>query len=195
MSRLVRRPAMPDLDQQISGLGSMLQSGLAAASPPATEPGDNYVERTIKYIPAEVLGFFMLINAILDQAMKSGGPNAAMAGVPITVIATGALLVGCILTPLFCWYVRRDGDAWVLNAAVSTIAFLFWSYLMGAVAFANVHDGNLAVILVSTFTVVSGLVSPLRGKTVAAAARQLAEPQQAPSSMERPRLFNALDVA
>ncbi len=195
MSRLVRRPAVPSLDQQIAGLDSMLQSGLSAAPIAAIEAGDSYVERTIKYIPAEVLGFFMLINAILDQAMKSGGPNAAMAGVPIPVIATGALLVGCILTPLFCWYVRRDDDAWVLNAAVSTVAFLFWAYLMGAVAFANVHDGNLAVILVSTFTVVSGLVSPLPGKALAAAAQQQAAPQQVAPMMERPRLFNALDVA
>jgi hypothetical protein len=194
MGRLVRTPAMPDLDQQIAGLGSVLQSGRAATPLAAAEPGDNYVERAIKYIPAEVLGFFMLINAILDQAMKSGGPGAAMAGVPITVIATGALLIGCILTPLFCWYVRKDGDAWLLNAAVSTIAFLFWSYLMGAVAFANVHDGNLAVILVATFTVVSGLVSPLPAKAVAAAAQQQAAPQQA-APMERPRLFSALDVA
>ena len=196
MSRLVRKPAMPDLDQQIAGLDGILRSGLAAAPLAAIAPGDNYIERAIKYIPAEVLGFFMLINAILDQAMKSGGPNAAMAGVPIQVIATGALVVGCILTPLFCWYVRRDGDAWMLNAAVSTVAFLFWSYLMGAVAFANIHDGNLAVILVATFTVVSGLVSPLRGKAVVVAAQQQQQvvPQQAPL-MERPRLFNALDVA
>ena len=79
----------------------------------------------------------MLINAILDQAMKSGGPDAAMAGVPVPMIAAGALIVGCILTPLFCWYVRRDGDAWMVNAVVSTIAFPFWAYLMGAVAFAT----------------------------------------------------------
>ena len=177
MSRLVRRPALPGLDQQIA----------------TSDGGDSYVERAIKYIPAEVLGFSLLINAILDQAMTSGGPNAAMAGVPIPVIATGALLVGCILTPLFCWYVRKAGDAWVLNAAVSTIAFLFWSYLIGAVAFANIHDGNLAVILVATFTVVSGLVSPLPSRTLVTAAQQPAPPQPAP--MERPRLFSALDVA
>lgn len=177
MGRLVRRPALPDLDLQIAELGG----------------GDNYVERAIKYIPAEVLGFFMLINAILDQAMKSGGPNAAMAGVPIPAVAAGALLVGCILTPLFCWYVRKAGDAWALNAAVSTIAFLFWSYLMGAVAFASIHDGNLAVILVATFTAVSGLISPLPGKAAVTMAQQAA-PQQ-PAPMERPRLFSALDVA
>ena len=178
MGRLVRRSATPSLDQQIAGL----------------DGGDSYVERAIKYIPAEVLGFFMLINAILDQAMKSGGPNAAMAGVPIMVIATGALAVGCILTPLFCWYVRKPGDAWVLNAAVSTIAFLFWSYLIGAVAFASIHDGNLAVILVATFTVVSGLVSPLPGRAALTAAQQQPAPQQT-TPMERPRLFSALDVA
>ena len=189
MSRLVRKPAMPDLDQQIAGLDGILRSGLAAAPLAAIAPGDNYIERAIKYIPAEVLGFSMLINAILDQAMKSGGPGAAMAGVPIPVIATAALAVGCILTPLFCWYVRKSGDAWVLNAAVSTAAFLFWSYLMGAVAFSSIHDGNLAVILVATFTVVSGLISPLPGRAAAVAA------QQQPAPMEKPRLFNALDVA
>ncbi len=84
-----------------------------------------------------------------------------MAGLSVTSIAVGALIVGCILTPLFCWYVREDGDAWITNAVVSTIAFPFWSYLMGAVAFAKFHDGNLAVILILTFTAVSGLVAPM----------------------------------
>jgi hypothetical protein len=32
---------------------------------------------------------------------------------------------------------------------------------MGAVAFANFHDGNLAAILILTFTAVSGLVAPV----------------------------------
>jgi hypothetical protein len=68
--------------------------------------------------------------------------------VPVPVIATVALVVACLLTPLFCWYVRQDGDAWVTNAVVSTIALPFWAYLMGAVAFAPYHDGNLAAILV-----------------------------------------------
>jgi hypothetical protein len=189
MSRLVRKPVVPDLDQQIAGLDSLLQSGTVPIQA-AAESSDNYLERAVKYIPAEVIGFSLVINAILDQAMKAGGPDAAMAGVPIMVVATGALLVGCILTPLFCWYVYQDGDAWILNAAVSTVAFPFWAYLTNAVAFSNFHDGNLAVILIATFTAVSGLVSPLSGKTRAA------EQQIAP--VEKPRLVNplsALDVA
>ena len=33
-----------------------------------------------------------------------------------------------ILVPLFVWYVREKGDAWVINAVVSTVAFPFWAY-------------------------------------------------------------------
>jgi hypothetical protein len=90
-----------------------------------------------------------------------------------------------MLTPLFCWYVRQDGDAWIVNAAVSAIALPFWAYLMGAVAFANYHDGNLAAILVMSFTVVSGLVAPLPEKA------KLRE-QQVEVVPEKPRLVDIL---
>jgi hypothetical protein len=165
MGRLVRKPRLAEAEQQTqaSDFGGMFQT-TARARPAAADaiPGDDYLLRTVKYIPGEVLGFSMLVNAILSQAMvAAGGDSATMAGLSVTSIAVGALIVGCILTPLFCWYVREDGDAWITNAVVSTIAFPFWSYLMGAVAFAKFHDGNLAVILILTFTAVSGLVAPV----------------------------------
>ena len=160
MGRLVRKPQVADLDSQIAGLEGTVHTGFTGTHTSIIDPGDGYLERMVKYVPAEIIAFSMLVNAILEQAMKSGGENAAMAGVPVPVIATGALLVACVLTPVFCWYVRRDGDAWVTNAIVSTIALPFWAYLMGAVAFANHHDGNLAAILLMSFTVVSGLVAP-----------------------------------
>ncbi len=105
---------------------------------------------------------------------------------PVPVIATGALVVACMLTPLFCWYVRQDGDAWITNAVVSTIALPFWAYLMGAVAFANHHDGNLAAILLMSFTVVSGLVAPWPDKP------KVREQQQEEAVPERPRLVDVL---
>jgi hypothetical protein len=184
MGRLVRKSVVPDLDLQIAGLDSVLQADIAGMQMAGAVAGDNYVERMIKYVPGEVIGFSMLINAILDQAMKAGGPNAAMAGLPISAIAAGALLIGCILTPLFCWYVREDGDAWMVNALVSTIAFPFWAYLMGAVAFAGIHDGNLAVILVLTFTVISGLISPAASRPKLAARQEAAPPKEGPRLVE-----------
>jgi hypothetical protein len=56
---------------------------------------------------------------------------------------------------------------------------------MGAVAFANHHDGNLAAILVMSFTVVSGLVAP---RTDTPRLRE----QQEVANPERPRLVDVL---
>jgi hypothetical protein len=108
------------------------------------------------------------------------------------MIAAGALIVGCALTPLFCWYVRQDGDAWIVNAVVSTLAFPFWAYLMGAVAFAGNHDGNLAVILVMSFTVMSGLFAPWSTKA------KLEQQQERPAGRDGLRLvdvFGGLEAA
>jgi hypothetical protein len=184
MGRLVRKPKPAELEPaQTSDFGGMFQS---RAQPLAhAEPGDDYLTRIVKYIPAEIIGCSMLINAILAQAMVAGDGSATMAGFSVTTIAIGALLVGLILTPLFCWYVREDGDAWIVNAIVSTVAFPFWAYLMGAVAFAKFHDGNLAAILILTFTGVSGLVAP-----IAAQPKQLE--QKAANPKDGPRLVESL---
>lgn len=181
MGRLVRKPKLAEAEPaQSTDFGGMFQT---ARPRPATGAvaGDDYLTRMVKYIPAEVVGGSMLVNAILAQAMVSGGDNAAMAGFSVTGIAVGALLVGMILTPLFCWYVREDGDAWMANAIVSTVAYPFWAYLMGAVAFAKFHDGNLAAILILTFTAVSGLVAP-------AADTPKTQEQAAGNPKEGPRL-------
>lgn len=185
MSRLVRKPQAAEIDL-LAGLEDVLQSGSNATPAANPDPGDGYLERMVKYVPAEIIAFSMVINAILNQAMLSGGPNAAMAGIPVPIIAAAALLIACALTPVYCWYVRKDGDAWVLNAIVSTIALPFWAYLMGAVAFANYHDGDLAAILVLSFTVVSGLVAPQ------AEQPKLREQAAEAPLRETPRLVNAL---
>jgi len=203
MGRLVRTPQVPDFDSQVAGLNGV-QSGLAGRQMVKADPADGYLERMVKYVPAEIIAFSMVINSILEQAMKSGGDQAAMAGVPVPVIAAVALVVACLLTPLFCWCVRQDGDAWVANAVVSTIALSFWAYLMGAVAFAPYHDGNLAAILVMSFTVVSGLVAPRADKPkLREQPQEVATPQRLPAvaaperlpevaATERPRLVDVL---
>jgi len=195
MSRLLRKPqatAEAELDLSIAGLEGLAQTALAGLR---AEAVDGYLERMAKYVPAEIVAFSMIVNAILDQAIKSGGPNSTMAGIPVPMIAAGALVVACLFTPVFCWYVRRDGDAWALNAFVSTLAFPFWAYLMGAVAFDAYHDGNLAVILVLSFTIASGIVSPRPRKPRLRAEEQEVADDEAlveTSPLETPRLVNAV---
>ena len=178
MSPLVRIPQAANEDLPIAGLDGVLGSGLAGQDA-AVAPSDNYLVRIAKYVPGEVLAFFIFINAILEQAVKTGGSSAVMAGVP--VVGQGALLLGFVLTPLFIWYVREEGDAWFTNAVVSTIAFPFWAYVLGAVAFDDHWDGNLAAILLATLTVMSGLISP----RVRRPKRKQAKP---PSRPDRPHL-------
>jgi hypothetical protein len=150
------------IDPAIAGVldGVPGMSGAGELPPYAVIEQDSYLERIAKYVPAEVLAFSIFINAILDQALRSGGHAAMMGGMPVTLIAGITLLAGMMLSPFFVWYVHEDGDAWITNAFVSFFAFPFWSYAIGAVAFADYRDGNLAAILLATFTVVSGLIKP-----------------------------------
>jgi hypothetical protein len=159
MSRLVRVPQRANDGLAIAGLEEVLGPGIGGAEGPAPA-ADNYLERITKYVPGEVLAFFIFNNVFLEQAVKTGGKGAAMAGVPVTTVAQVVLVVGLVLTPLFVWYVREAGDAWVTNAFVSTLAFPFWAYALGGVAFEDHWDGNLAALLLATFTVMSGLISP-----------------------------------
>jgi hypothetical protein len=174
MGRLVSKPPARQTVVQVTGLDDIFVPEIAANPVPKTGPGDSYLERMLKYIPAETVAFSMVINAILDQAVKTSGKNALMAGLPVTTIAWVVLLAGLIVTPLLCWYLHRAGDAWVVNAVMSTVAFPFWAYLMDAVEFADFHDGNLAAILVLTFTAVSGLVTPSSRKPEPAEERATA---------------------
>jgi hypothetical protein len=177
MSRLVRIPKRVEVDYGLAGLEDVLGPNLGSQQGAL---GDTYLERIAKYVPAEVLAFFIFINVILEQAVRGGGKNAMMAGLPVILVAQGLLVVGLVLTPLFVWYVREEGDAWIMNAFVSTLAFPFWAYALGGVAFDNHWDGNLAAILLAVFTVVSGLFSP-RG------ARRK-EKKERPARPERPHL-------
>jgi hypothetical protein len=186
MGRLVRKPRRANSDLGIAGLEEVLPPGLGdiAGQQQQIQPADNYLERIAKYVPAEVIAFTIFVNAILEQVLRSGGPTATMAGLPVSTVAIGALAVGFILTPLFVWYVREEGDAWVINAFVSTLAFPFWAYALGAAAFSQYWDGNLAAILLATFTIVSGLISPRSPKP----KRREKIQQAPPPRTERPHL-------
>jgi hypothetical protein len=107
-----------------------------------------------------------------------------MAGIPVMTVAQAVLLVCMVLVPLFVWYVSEKGDAWVINAFVSTLAFPFWAYALGATAFSPYWDGNLAAIMLATFTVVSGLVAPRARKP----KRRERTANAPPPRNERPQL-------
>ena len=188
MGRLVRKPKQVNVDLSIAGVvEGMLSQGLGGLQPqPKTMISeDSYLERVAKYVPAEILAFSVFINAILDQAMKTGGKFALMAGLPVSTISLIALFAGAVATPFFIWYVREDGDAWITNAIMATLAYPFWAYALGAPAFAEARDGNLAAMLLASFTVASGLARPPLPRP-----KKAAKPMVAP--VERPHLVEPM---
>ena len=147
------------------------------------QPADNYLERIAKYVPGEVIAFFIFINAILEQAARAGGKAAGHGRRPGHLgfarrarhrhRAHAAVRV-----------VRTRGRRRLApNAFVSTLAFPFWAYALGATAFNDYWDGNLAAILLATFSVVSGLISPRAKRPKRAASRA-----SNPARTERPHL-------
>src|SRR5262245_27529871 len=116
MRRLVRIPRRVTIPADTANAGGHRSSQTVIEQ-------DDYLVRIAKYVPAEVLAFSVLINAILDQAMRAGGKTAMMAGLPVPTIAIAALMVGTLMAPFFVWYVHEEDDAWMTNAAVSFVAF------------------------------------------------------------------------
>jgi hypothetical protein len=165
MGRLVRPRVVrrrPEADQVGTGHLQAGDAGEDALRQPEKEgDGDGYLSRVAKYVPAEVVGFFLFVNNILEQTIKNAGDKPAlMAGIPVPTIAQYAFIIGLVLTPVYICIVREKGESWILNAVVSTVAFPVWAYAIGAVFFAPWHDGNFASILLATFTVISGLLRP-----------------------------------
>ena len=90
MSRLVRIPASESSSSGIIGLDEQLLGGLDETS--GRTASDGYLERIAKYIPGEVLAFFIVINAILNQVVQTGGKGALMAGIPVMMVAQACVL-------------------------------------------------------------------------------------------------------
>lgn len=195
MGRLVRIPRVSaNVEIEMSGLEGVLPTGgdQYVTSGQTLVVADTYLERIAKYVPAEVLAFFVFVNVILAQAVKTGGDSAMMAGYPVMLVAQAALIIGVLVTPLFVWYIREEGDAWLTNAVVSTLAFPVWAYVLGAVAFTPYHDGNLAAILLVTFSMVSGLIAPRRRKSKRRVERKQATSEHMLQGPDRER--RRLDV-
>jgi hypothetical protein len=159
MSRVIRAARRVRAPARLLTVGAeKLQAG-GTGQTETEQGGDGYLERVAKFVPAEVVGFFLFVNNILQQSDK---PDhiATMVGLSVHTISIWTLIIGLILTPVYVWYMHEDDDAWRLNAFVSTLAFPIWAYAIGAVAFDKFHDGNFASILLATFTVFSGLLKP-----------------------------------
>ena len=170
MSRLVTyktaRPPAPAIGEAVANAAE------DDANKATEEKSDAYIQRVAKFIPVEIVGFFVFVNALLkgevdkealllgsvgDQsnatisdALAQAAASTQLAGI-ISVSAVSWIAVGlCIvLIPVYLWLSRdeSEGGEWpVLTIFMALLAFPVWAYAVEAVAFRSYYDGTLAAI-------------------------------------------------
>lgn len=145
----------------------------------ASQGNDNYAERVAKYIPAEVIAFFIFVNSILREdagRATAGVPDpadattlqqaldaATLGWVSVWTVSWLVMLICLAMIPLYLLAMRDkdDPDEWPwLNIVVALAAFPVWAYAIDAVAFRPWHNGVLASIALATFSFISGAIAP-----------------------------------
>lgn len=126
-------------------------------------PADGYADRLIKYLPAESVAFYALVDKMIAShyGLEPGkAAEAASAGAftPSLII----FLIGLIGTPLYLRQRRLPGQPWILNVVLSTIAYGFWAYTLGGSLFLVLgwYQVFLAGLFAPIFTFVAGILQP-----------------------------------
>lgn len=187
MGRMVRAAAPGVQKPQKRGVKALPGDGQDGDDETKTERGDGYLDRVSKYVPAEVIAFFIFVNSIVGDAIDKGMAAAmngqpaeagtdsyqallgsvlsseTMGGVGVWAISWVVFAVALAMTPLYLLAMRDPQDTqerpW-MTIAMAMLAFPVWAYAVDAVAFRPWHDGALASIALATFTIVSGAIKP-----------------------------------
>jgi hypothetical protein len=172
MSRLVRRDVR--LGNSLLGLHvTPVRAQIATVAPAVADQGagaatetdtDDYATRMVKYIPAEVVAFYLAADKLFANVAAPANPTLADTFVAKNqyYFSLGIFVVALVSTPLYLRQQADDGGPWQVQAAVSTIAFAIWSYAVHGELFVPLYSSSIAALLVLVFTFVSGLVKPGR---------------------------------
>lgn len=142
---------------------SAANANFAAASV-QDRPADGYSDRLVKYIPAESVAFYALVDKVIAShyGLDSTASTIAAAPSDALVLSWLVFLLGLVGTPLYLWQRRLSGQPWILNAIISTVAYMFWAYTLGGSLFLLLgwYQVFLAGLCAPIFTFVAGIFEP-----------------------------------
>lgn len=115
-----------------------------------------YGERVAKYVPAEVLAFYL--SAVQLIMTKQGAEHATFRTALFGVVGVIAL-VG---TPLYLGLFAKSPKEKRVNQLMATSAFIVWAYAFPSGVFAELgwHEPVIAGLLLLLWSFISGLVQP-----------------------------------
>ncbi|NTZ92596.1 MULTISPECIES: hypothetical protein [Agrobacterium] len=136
---------------------------LAGAKSLKNLPPDDYRDRLIKYIPAESVALYVAVDKMVNShyglSLLTADSVVPMQAVIVSWIILGLGIVG---TPIYLHRRKLPGQPWLLNASISTIAFVLWAYTLSGSVFL-VHGWYsvfAAGLLAPIFTFVAGFFEP-----------------------------------
>jgi hypothetical protein len=116
----------------------------------------------VKYIPAEVVAFYLAADKLFAKGAELVNANVAETFVSTHAYAFSVAVFAIALagTPIYLRQQAANGDPWMVQAAVSSIAFVIWSYAVHGEIFFPIYSSAIAAFLVLVFTFASGFVVP-----------------------------------
>jgi hypothetical protein len=123
-------------------------SGAEAAEPKLT--GDTYLERVVKYVPAEVVTVFVFVKGLIEQQQNLN---------ELKVIYWIVFFIFLVLTPLYSWKVLHITK--VSQLIISTGAFFVWVLAMGhPFTFLDWYNPIIGAVLLPIYTLVIAIIEP-----------------------------------
>jgi len=111
------------------------------------EGTDDYFNRLLKYIPAEIVGLYLTLANITNTQSVAGW------------ISWFVFAICLLLTPLYLWRVLK-----VLKSTqliISTLSFVVWSYAIGGpFEQSGLFNNVFAAILLPIYTVLIPIIKP-----------------------------------
>jgi len=130
----------------------------------------DYFDRVRAYIPIEVVAFFIFVNSgVLGKKLWDSvgkGDDLRLVATIDGWVALLALIIGAAGSFLVTYIAAtRAKQPWLVQSTVTVIAFLVWTYALGARGFEFLHivvAPSLAGLLLASFTLFSGFIVPVK---------------------------------
>lgn len=120
---------------------------------------DSYFEKVIKYIPGEILAFYLAFSKLITEDSQSKF---------LTLF-----IIALILTPLYKYFGLRDQskvlDIPWFQIIISTVAYVVWVYALGDFQHINIidkHDSFFSSIALATFTLITPILEYLFNRKI-----------------------------
>src|SRR6516165_3071200 len=133
---------------------------------------DNYAARIVKYVPAEVIAFYLAADKLFAPVVNLARPDRTDHVLVTDFINTHGQIFAAIIfalalvaTPLYIWRQAEPNQPWAVNGIMATMAFIIWAYaVQGGIFSGNgLYDPRLASFTILVFTLLSGFVVPGMG--------------------------------